>query len=69
MVKETVYLCFGPPTSSCDYSCLPGYVPKGTLTCGGDNVFSGGRCELDLRGSDGSGVHEVNDVTKDPAAA
>jgi hypothetical protein len=46
MDKDSVDKCFGPPHSSCDYSCLPGYTAEGVHECyGDDHVFSGGHCE------------------------
>ena len=38
-------VCFGPPLSTCDYHCRPGYVANGTHMChAGQSVFSGGDC-------------------------
>ena len=41
-------VCFGPPLSTCDYHCRPGYVANGTHMChAGQSVFSGGDCVPD----------------------
>ena len=52
MSHDPVDACFGPPGSSCDYRCLPGYVAQGALTCHEEEpVYSGAHCEPDLQGS------------------
>ena len=46
--KDTVAKCFGPPHSTCKYSCLPGYIVVGSHFCHeGEQVYSGGHCEPD----------------------
>ena len=65
MDPDSVEKCFGPPHSTCQYSCLPGYIrictdcenkydPDATdihMCHEGEHEFSGGHCGLDPRNS------------------
>lgn len=52
MVEDEVDACFGEPGSTCSYSCKPGFMPNGTLTCyDEEQVYTGGHCEPDAAGA------------------